>query len=154
MVFGANPSTATPGVPDHTIRRINTFVLTQGFDGWIVFNLYPLITTNPDGLPTRLKPDVHRRNLRIVNQTLKEYPIKLSWAAWGNIIEKRNYMGSNLRDILKITEGYALTWNQLDPPTLKGHPRHPLYHRTNSRLLPFNPLEYLKSMKPNPTGKN
>ena len=53
LVFGANPSTASPGDEnlDPTIRKVRMLCERAGYDGWIMANLYPLRSTNPKDLP-------------------------------------------------------------------------------------------------------
>ena len=153
-VIGANPSTAVPGMPDSTVKRIMNFADFQGFDGWVVVNLSPQITPDPNKLSSELKGDAHRRNLKIINETFRKYPIIAIWAAWGNIIEKRGYLIKSLGDILALTVCQQRSWVQLDPPTIKGHPRHPLYHPANSRLIPFEGEEYLDRLKTDWAGGN
>ena len=41
LVFGVNPSTAVAGKDDPTIRKVRSISQHDGFDGWIMVNLYP-----------------------------------------------------------------------------------------------------------------
>ncbi|MCR5167733.1 MAG: DUF1643 domain-containing protein [Oscillospiraceae bacterium] len=70
-------------------------------------------------------------NVRIISKVLEEYKIDRIWAAWGNLIESREYLPVELSKICTAqenlknadrTEWYA--WGRL---TKRGNPRHPLY---------------------------
>jgi hypothetical protein len=52
FVIGLNPSTATDIKPDATITRVNKVAIQNGFDGFLMLNLYPLRATYPTDLPT------------------------------------------------------------------------------------------------------
>lgn len=143
-VIGANPSTATPENPDRTVNRIQKIARAKGFDGWIVFNLWPERQTHPEELRKRYLRSVHARNLTAIEQVLHTFPVLEIWAAWGTIIEQRPYLGRCCRDILHLRKCTELPWIQLDPPTKMGHPRHPLYSGTDCRFIPFHPKVYEK----------
>lgn len=55
LVFGVNPSTATPGDNniDPTIRKVRKLIAEDDYDGWIMVNLYPLRATDPKELPQK-----------------------------------------------------------------------------------------------------
>src|SRR5690606_17601605 len=48
--IGVNPSTATPEKLDPTLKKVKTVAKHNGFDGWIMYNLYPQRATNPNDL--------------------------------------------------------------------------------------------------------
>ena len=50
LVIGVNPSTATPDEPDPTIKKVMKITEDNGYDGWIMVNLYPQRSTNPKGM--------------------------------------------------------------------------------------------------------
>lgn len=143
-IFGINPSTAVPGRPDRTVNRMISFSKSQGFDGWILFNLYPQIATDPNALKSTPEPRVQKRNLELVTEYLEKYPVHSLWAAWGTLIEKREYLKQHLFEICGIEACNQLPWCQLDPPTLNGHPRHPLYYKASGNFIPFDISRYNK----------
>ncbi len=67
LVFGVNPSTAIPGDNniDPTIRKVKKLVSEDGYDGWIMVNLYPLRTTDPKELPQKEDKKLLEKNLRV-----------------------------------------------------------------------------------------
>ena len=127
LVFGVNPSTASPGESnlDPTIRKVRKVAEKEGFDGWIMANLYPLRETDPDKLPDKADKKLVDNNLKVISAIEKNYTIGKVWAAWGNIIDTQFYLGDNLYDILEfITDA---EWYYRGKLTKDGNPRHPLY---------------------------
>ena len=53
LVFGVNPSTASAGENnlDPTIRKVRKVAEAEGFDGWIMVNLYPKRATEFNWFP-------------------------------------------------------------------------------------------------------
>lgn len=144
-IIGANPSTATPGKPDRTVARMQKVAQKHGYDGWILFNLWPERKTHPDRLRKHLLKDIHKQNLAYLAEGLTQYPVTAIWAAWGNIIEKRPYLLRSLTDISRLEPCRKLPWLQLNTPTLHGHPRHPLYQPDSAALLPFDLPNYISN---------
>lgn len=142
-VVAANPSTASPKFPDRTMGRIQKIAAAHGFDGWLICNLWPERQTTPGDMKKRMSTTMHRENLAIIDAALKQYPVKAVWAAWGNIVEKRPYLKDCCKDILSLRESRKLPWVQLSPPTIQGHPRHPLYQPGNGKMIPFYTTRYL-----------
>ena len=65
------------------------------------------------------------------------------WAAWGNIIEKRDYLMNCVRDFAADAQAAGAQWFTAGPPLKSGHPHHPLYLRRDTALLPFDIQAYL-----------
>lgn len=142
VCIGINPSTASPEKPDATIRKVSKIAEINGYDSWIMLNLYPQRATNPDLLnPT---PDIllHQGNLRIIASVFAQNKPTV-WAAWGNLIEKRAYMKECLKDIYFTTKNLNLKWKTLGETTKSGHPRHPLYLKYDTKFQDFNIEKYL-----------
>ena len=94
LVFGVNPSTASAGENnlDPTIKRVRKFVQKDPTcDGWIMANLYPLRATNPDDLPAKADKKLIEKNLKVLEALQKSYFIDKVWAAWGDLIDSRDY---------------------------------------------------------------
>ena len=68
------------------------------------------------------------------------------WAAWGAIIEKRDYLSRCLRDMLAAGEGFGARWFCAGAISKKGHPHHPLYLRKDELLRPFDVKGYLERL--------
>lgn len=144
ICFGVNPSTATPDNPDPTIKSVKRFVENHGYDGWIMLNLYPLRCTKPDNLPKEMDEEIHRKNIGYINKILKIYPNSTCWAAWGTLVEKRDYLKQCLQDIYSTTQKYDITWIRTGALSLGGHPHHPLYLKNECEVKEFLIERYIK----------
>ena len=65
------------------------------------------------------------------------------WAAWGTIIEKRDYLPACVRDMISIGTQRNARWFSAGKRSKKGHPHHPLYLRKDSLLDPFDVGTYV-----------
>src|SRR5574344_725884 len=63
IVIGVNPSTADDQKPDATIRRVLGYVKRNNFNGFLMINIYPFRSTNPNNLPAQLDNTIHQQNL-------------------------------------------------------------------------------------------
>lgn len=142
VCFGINPSTAVPNKLDRTVSRVSKFATSNGYDSWVMLNVYPQIATNPDGLHPDFLPELKAENERQISEVLEDGPQSLL-AAWGGLITKRNYLQQLLRDILRLPEVANRQWVRLGSPTIQNHPRHPLYVKSDSPLSPFSVGHYL-----------
>ena len=104
LVFGVNPSTATPGDNniDPTNRKDRTLTAEDGYDGWIMVNLYPLGATDLRELPQKEDKKLLEKNLKVLKAVVKAYRIDAVWAAWGNTIYTRFYLGDTRMLFCKI----------------------------------------------------
>lgn len=142
LVFGVNPSTASPGENnlDPTIRRVRTLVNEYGCDGWIMVNLYPLRATDPKDLPKEADKRLLENNLSVLKAVEKSYYIEKIWAAWGNIIDTRFYLGDALYDIQENLESEQ--WAYRGTLTKQGNPRHPLFMKSGEEFKWFPVADY------------
>lgn len=141
--FGINASTARPGDLDPTVGRVASVSL-QGFDGWIMLNIYPQRSTDPCNLHPMLDEKLHKRNICEIKDILCGYPSLTIWAAWGNLIELRPYLKKCLVEIVKVLKPYSFRWVYKGELTKKGHPRHPLYLRSDLPFHSFDIDNYIK----------
>ncbi len=140
LVFGVNPSTATPQKLDPTIRKVKKLVNEAGFDGWIMVNLYPLRATDPDALPQKADKTLLEKNIAVLKALCKSYSIYRVWAAWGNAIDKRFYLGDTLYDIAESIN--CDQWFHRGKMTSSGNPRHPLYMKSGEEFTWFPVADY------------
>ena len=61
VVFGVNPSTANEQIADLTITKVMGFAERNGFDGFIMLNLYPQRCTNPESLDKEIDEELQRK---------------------------------------------------------------------------------------------
>ena len=67
------------------------------------------------------------------------------WAAWGTLIEKRDYLPGLMREMVALTREKNIPWVTFGPRSKKGHPHHPLYLRKDSTPEPFDVESYLNT---------
>ncbi len=150
ICVGINPSTAEPGSLDNTLKSVERIAAGNGFDSWIMFNVYAQRATRPDDMDESLNPRLHRENMRAFEYILARSAARgrapAIWAAWGTIIEKRPYLSQCLRDMAGLAGGYGAVWLRAGRLSAKGHPHHPLYLKKDEKTLDFDMEEYLKSL--------
>ena len=64
------------------------------------------------------------------------------WAAWGTVIEKRDYLWDCLQEMIAIGQEHGARWVKCGRVSAAGHPHHPLYLRADSRIEDFPVEEY------------
>ena len=92
ICIGINPSTAEPDNLDNTLKSVQPIALGNGFDSFIMFNVYPQRATDPDAMERQCNLALHRENLKAFRYVLSISEKPTVWAAWGAIIEKRGYL--------------------------------------------------------------
>ena len=143
ICIGINPSTAQPGDLDNTLKSVERIALGNGFDSFIMFNVYAQRATDPDAMEKQCNLLLHRENLEAFRYVLSISEQPAVWAAWGTIIEKRDYLPLCLRDMLDAGKQYGAKWYCAGAVSKKGHPHHPLYLRKDEKLKPFDVEGYL-----------
>lgn len=150
ICIGINPSTAAPDDLDNTLKSVARIADANGYDSWIMFNVYAQRATNPDDMDIVLNEKLHRENMRAFEYILSNVGEGISpaiWAAWGTIIEKRPYLRDCVLDMVRIGQSYGANWFSAGKRSKKGHPHHPLYLRKDAVTEPFDIEEYLEVIK-------
>lgn len=144
--FGINPSTARPDNLDQTLRRVRGFARAWGYDGWVMFNVYPVRMTAFEQLEQQERRELHLRNLSWIRENLDNLPIRSICCAWGNHIDGRTFLFPFLYDIAEILADRGLSTTQIGPDSTKlGHPPHPCRISGSLAEFPFDLKKYLKS---------
>ena len=146
ICIGINPSTAQPDDLDNTLKSVERIALGNGYDSFLMFNVYAQRATNPDTMERVCNPLLHKENMEAFRYVLSLSNAPAIWAAWGAIIEKRGYLKDCVRDMLAIGKEYGAHWYCAGAITKKGHPHHPLYLRKDEKLRPFEVEAYLGSI--------
>lgn len=149
ICIGINPSTAKPDDLDNTLASVQRIALHNGFDSFIMFNVYAQRATDPDHMEKVFNPHLHHENMKAFRYVLSTSESKPTiWAAWGTIIEKRPYLVSCVQDMIKIGKSFDARWVSVGNCSKKcGHPHHPLYLKKDSGIDPFDIEAYLKGME-------
>lgn len=148
ICIGINPSTAIPGRLDNTLKSAERIALHNGYDSFVMFNVYAQRATDPDDMERDFNPVLHRENMKAFTWLLSQFPSPPDlWAAWGAVIEKRPYLPACVLDMAAAGRQFGARWFTAGPRSKAGHPHHPLYLKKDSPLDPFRDLDdYLHSL--------
>lgn len=145
VFFGINPSTATAENDDPTILKIKIIAEKNNYGSWIMLNIYPKIESNPDNLPKEINKAVHRKNIKHIKKYINNDTAIV--AAWGDAIDNKEhpYLKYCLKEIVNEIDGINKRWYSIGELTKKGNPRHPLYLKTDEKLINFNIGNYISN---------
>ena len=146
ICVGINPSTAKPDDLDNTLTSVLRIAAGNGFDSFLMFNVYAQRATRPDDMERQCNLRLHEENMKAFRYLLSIAEKPAVWAAWGAIIEKRRYLPECVADMLAISREYDARWFCAGPISKKGHPHHPLYLMKDEKLKLFDAEEYLKKI--------
>ncbi len=148
ICIGINPSTAAPNDLDNTLKSVERIALRNGYDSFIMFNVYAQRATKPDDMDKELNVHLHKENMKAFEYILSLYETEKPsvWAAWGTIVETRPYLKDCLREMVDISSKYHSKWYSSGAISKKGHPHHPLYLRKDSGLDEFDMELYLSNV--------
>ena len=149
ICVGVNPSTAAPDRLDNTLKSVERVARFNGYDSFLMFNVYAQRATNPDDMESLCNFQLHAENMRAFDYALSldRAGSPAVWAAWGAVIEKRDYLPQCVRDMITVGLRRGARWYTAGSRSKKkGHPHHPLYLRKDSLLEPFNVGDYLDQL--------
>jgi hypothetical protein len=147
--IGINPSSAKPNELDNTLKSVKRIAEFNGFDGWIMFNVYPQRATDPANLDNEIDHNLRLTNIGVIRRFIKRLGIDTIWIAYGDLIESREYLPYCMSSLYTSLSHLNLNWKIIGNPTQKGHPRHPLYKATESTFEDFDMEKYvLNKLKP------
>ena len=148
ICVGINPSTAAPDDLDNTLKSVERVAHHNGFDSFIMFNVYAQRATDPDDMEPTCNQTLHEENMRAFDYALSldREGAPAVWAAWGTIIEKRDYLPDCVRDMIAVGNARGARWYSAGKKSKKGHPHHPLYLRKDSLLEEFDVDGYVTSL--------
>jgi hypothetical protein len=147
ICVGINPSTAEPDNLDPTLKSVARISAANGYDSWLMFNVYAQRATRPDDMDPVRNELLHGENLLAFRALLTDAAAggnaPVIWAAWGAVIEKRPWLRDCVTDMEKIAEQYSAVWVCAGRCSVKGHPHHPLYLKKDEIFRPFDIRRYL-----------
>lgn len=139
ICVGVNPSTASPDHLDNTLKSVERIALGNGYDSFLMFNVYAQRATRPKDMERVCNLSLHRENMEAFEYALSLSQCPAVWAAWGTIIRQRDYLAGCARDLFEIAGSYGARWYTAGERSRQGgHPHHPLYLRKDCRLEPFD----------------
>ena len=150
ICIGVNPSTAAPDDLDNTLKSVSRIAAGNGYDSWIMFNVYAQRATRPDDMDRVRNERLHRENTRafawVLAQAAAHGESPAVWAAWGAVIEKRPYLPDCVRDMAALGQRFGARWLCAGKCSKAGHPHHPLYLRKDEKTVPFDVEAYLETL--------
>ena len=130
VFVGLNPSTATAGCDDATVRRCAALAKTWGFSGMTMANLFAVRCRHPQILSTHQDP-VGPENDRFLLPAIEQAHTAV--AMWGNHgLKSYGLSAQRDQDILALRDDW-----QCVGITKRGAPRHTLYIASTSTLMNF-----------------
>ena len=142
VCFGINPSTAEPDHLDPTLESVERLASNNGFDSWVMFNVYPKRNTAFDDLHDFRDDEIHQENLRIIKSYFDSKSEVCVWAAWGEHINEKDYLIPCFKEIYRTVKVDKISWVAIGV-NKSGSPKHPLYQKATSVLKPFDMEKYV-----------
>lgn len=144
VVFGVNPSTANEQTADLTITKVMGFADRNGFDGFIMLNLYPQRCTNPANLDKEIDEELHRQNLEEIRLSVCDMEKPVVLFGFGDTINLRPYLKRCFKEIINVLTTYNPQWKNVGTLTKNGNPRH-LSRVGYGKLTNFDVQEYIST---------
>lgn len=145
ICVGLNPSTAKPDALDNTLKSVERVAKHNGYDSFLMMNLYAQRATRPNDMDQERCAFLHRENLKAFSYLL--HRSKTVWAAWGAVMETRDYLRTCALDFARLAEEKGALWVTAGQRSGKGHPHHPLYLRKDSVFEEFDLKNYLELLQ-------
>lgn len=120
ICVGINPSTAAPDALDPTLQSAQRIALNNGYDSFLMFNVYAQRATRPDDMERVCNSALHEENRKAFRYLLSLSETPAIWAAWGNIIEKRDYLMDCMRDFAADGQAANAQWFTAGPLLKSG----------------------------------
>ena len=93
------------------MKSVERIAMGNGFDSFIMFNVYAQRATDPNQMNKEINPMLHIENMRAFQWILENSGKKpIIWAAWGTNIERRKYLKECLGEMLNISNRYNAVW--------------------------------------------
>jgi len=128
-----NPSTADAFQLDPTCARVESFTKKWGLDGFVVVNLFGLCSTDPRALLRHPDPAGPANSEFIAGAATYASVIVAAWGAHPRA-------ALQAQGVMEILAAHPQGVSCLGT-TRAGHPRHPLYVKGGTELVPYIPGE-------------
>lgn len=138
FAIGLNPSTATREKSDTTVAKVEGVARRNGYDGFVMLNLYPVRATDFNELARRADARAFSENVERMEGAILADARPVVWAAWGQSILARSFFVEAIVELLSRLDSPRVSWRHFGKLTAAGHPRHP--SRLNYAWT-FSPLD-------------
>lgn len=145
LTIGLNPSTATSEKADTTMSKVEVVARQNGFDGFVMLNLYPVRTTDYNELPLNVDVEAYSENIKRIRALVSAEPSPVIWAAWGESIRTRPYFVSAAMELLSKLPNKT-KWQHFGSLTTTGHPRHPSRISYEWSFIELDAQRYAKTL--------
>jgi len=125
VTIGVNPHAANRTESDRTVSLVEKMARREGYDGFIMVNIYPVRSRTVSELPELPAQNAILENAAVVEGVLADYRTPTIWAAWGNDIDIRTFLKESLGNLATCLSPLKPTWLHYGELTKSGHPRHP-----------------------------
>ena len=127
ICIGVNPSTAAPDDLDNTLKSVERIARFNGYDSFIMFNVYAQRATRPGDMDKERNEALHAENMAAFRYVLEaSLPRRPSvWAAWGSVIEQRPYLPRCVEDMIAAGEELGAVWYTAGPGPKEATPTTP-----------------------------
>lgn len=139
VTVGLNPSTATQERSDPTVARVAEVAKRNGFDGFLMTNLYPVRATDYRTLPAKINKVAFERNLNAIEEAVAQHERPMIWAAWGSPVVHHGYFLRARDQLIERLERYQPQWVRFGALTATGHPRHASRLDYGWSFAPYDP---------------
>lgn len=143
LVVGLNPSTANKEKSDPTVARVQKVTQNNGFDGFVMLNLYPVRATAFRTLSSNVDHRAFSENLRQIESVVATERNPVIWAAWGANILHYDFFRCAFLKLYSTIQMYDASWLHFGELTQSGHPRHPSRLSYSWRFSPFDIAHYV-----------
>lgn len=138
VCMGINPSTASPDHPDPTIGFVEKIAEANGYDSFLMINVYPMRDTVFKDLPDEENKEYGATNLEIIKRLFNELPQPIDvWLAYGDHVDDmKTYMRPCLEELLDALKEYDIRY-KCAGTNKSGNPKHPLYLKGDTKLVDY-----------------
>ena len=127
--IGLNPSTADEARLDPTLTRIRTFSQREGYDGFLMANLFALRTPYPEEMMAAPDPVGPENDAALLAAAARCERVVAAWGAGGFFQERA-------LAVAQLLSGHKLWCLGV---TQTGDPRHPLYVKASQPMIRWTP---------------
>ncbi len=128
LCVGINPNSADGERLDPTSRNVEKIALNNGYDGWILVNLYPRRAKKVSFLEREPDKKLFGQNLKLIQSIVSknQFGFDQVWLAWGNDIDALHqpYLKEGAYHLCTMLQRFNLDFVSAGTNN-SGHPTHP-----------------------------